>query len=115
MNENFYELKNNQAYYFTDEINRYYFTGLKTTDGNLIIKGNEKTLYIDSRYYSYAKEFLEGKCNVVLFKNYEEFFEALKNQGIDELFVDYTVMTVAEYEQILSHGFKVSAQKNLPE
>ncbi|MBS1455577.1 MAG: aminopeptidase P family protein [Clostridia bacterium] len=108
MNENFYELKDNQAYYFTDEINRYYFTGLKTTDGNLIIKGNEKTLYIDSRYYSYAKEFLEGKCNVVLFKNYEDFFEALKNQGIDELFVDYTVMTVAEYEQILSHGFKVS-------
>ncbi len=108
MDGNFYKLNDGQAYLFTDDVNRYYFTGLKSSAGNLVITANEKLLYIDSRYYSYAKEFLQGKVEVVLFTSYEGFVLALKNRGIKELLLDYTVTTVSEYERIIALGFAVS-------
>ncbi len=107
MKNEFYEILDNQAYLFTDEINRFYFTKLKSTAGHLLITNKEKYLFIDSRYYSYAKEFLNGKVNVVLFKGMDEFNEALKEMNINEIFVDYSVMTVNEYKKYLSFGLNV--------
>ncbi len=103
----FTELQDYQAYFITDSINRYYFTGLNSTAGNLVITNKGQSLFIDDRYYSYAKDFLSKKVNVYKFTDDDCFFAYLKNAGITELFVDYSIFSVREYNRLIEKGFSV--------
>jgi Xaa-Pro aminopeptidase len=104
----FNDLKPNQAYLILDDKTRFYFTGLNSTAGHLFLSSKGKTLYIDSRYYYHAKDFLANKVNVNLLKTTDAVFKEVLSNGVDELFIDYNLVTVSEYNKLLSYGFKVS-------
>ncbi|MCQ2399988.1 MAG: aminopeptidase P family N-terminal domain-containing protein, partial [Clostridia bacterium] len=97
-----------KAYLVFDEKTRYYFTGLNSSDGYLVVSDEGKTLFIDSRYFSYAKEFLNGKVNVELYSSLKQVFDFLLSKGIEEIFVDFSLTTVAEYERLKKFGIKIS-------
>ena len=103
----FNDLKPNQAYLILDDKTRFYFTGLNSTAGHLFLSSKGKTLYIDSRYYYHAKDFLANKVNVNLLKTTDAVFKEVLSNGVDELFIDYNLVTVSEYNKLLSYGFKV--------
>ncbi|MBO5285587.1 MAG: aminopeptidase P family protein [Clostridia bacterium] len=101
------DLKPNQAYLILDDKTRYYFTGLQSSAGHLFLTSKGKTLYIDSRYYYHANEVLAGKVDVKLLKTTDAVFKEVLSSGIDELFIDYSLVTVSEYIKLLTYGFKV--------
>ena len=106
LNDLIKSVKPNSAYLFFDEINRFYFTGFKSTAGYLLITDSCATLYIDNRYYHHAVSTLQG-VQVKPFTTFDDFIVELKNLGILQLFIDYSVVTVEEYNQFIFNGFKV--------
>lgn len=100
-------LKPNSAYLFFDEINRFYFTGFKSTAGYLLITNDLATFYVDKRYYYHAVNAIKDIC-VKPFTNFNDLVSDLHGLRVQELLLDYSIVTVEEYNQFLSNGFNIS-------
>ena len=83
----------------TDEVNRRYFTQMKSSAGTVLVFPEESYLIIDSRYIEKARATAVG-CTVILEGRGEERFaqmnELIKKHGAKEIAIDSQTCTVSQ-------------------
>ena len=91
--------KNGECYFFTDRLNRRYFSGVDIADGYLIVC-DEFVYFTDARYYSAAKKTLD-KLGIIakLYKSTADIRDYLRSRGITSAYMDFSRTTLAEYAE----------------
>lgn len=92
------KLPENSCALVTSDINRRYFTGMKSSAGVLIIFGGAAYLIIDFRYIEKAEETVKD-CRVIKQdKLYEQIGGLIKKHGAENVLIENETMTVAELD-----------------
>ena len=81
-------LEKDQAVLILSPVNRLYFTGFKSSAGNLIITKNRAVFLIDFRYYEKAVKNISHLEVLLLKKTYSQIMEILKTENIKTLFLE---------------------------
>ena len=108
-------LKSKQAVLITDDNNRFYFTGMRSSAGNLLITSDESYLLIDFRYFEKAKKTVTGTKAVLCEKLFEQLTEILESHGIENLLLESDTLTVSAFGVFKKNldSFEVSASREL--
>lgn len=84
----------------TSDVNRRYFTGMKSSAGTLLVFSDEAYLIIDSRYYEKASRTVIG-CSVILQDDlYKQINELLADHDAAKLSLEAANVTVAELDRL---------------
>ena len=96
------------AYLITDRITRRYLTEIDVQEGVLLCL-ESKTFYLsDARYFTLLKEKLKGLDIVpVLYSGGESVKQVLKDNKIKNLYLDFSITTVEEFNKYKKLGFKI--------
>lgn len=91
----------------TDRLTRKYLSGVDIAEGVLVV-GLTTAYFTDSRYFYAAKEKLvKVGIPAKLYTGIDSVMEFIKNAGADTVLVDYSTVTVKEYNEYLSFGLKI--------
>ncbi|MGN0642831.1 MAG: M24 family metallopeptidase [Huintestinicola sp.] len=94
------KLPENSCALITSDINRRYFTGMKSSAGVCAVFKNEAYLIIDFRYIEKARSVVKD-CKVVLMESmYEQLSELIKKHNADTIMIESASMTVAELDSL---------------
>jgi len=84
----------------TSDINRRYFTGMKSSAGVLAVFNDEAYLIIDFRYIEKARDTVTD-CNVIeMTDTYSQLEELIKKHDCRQLFIEDETMTVASLKRL---------------
>jgi len=105
------------AYLISDDINRFYFTGFKSTYGHLLITPFVSKLFIDERYSLDAVKELPLNVELVVVKPYEALSvikKFLKDSNISNIGIDFTSYTLSESAKLREElsGIEISDASN---
>lgn len=101
------KLKDNFAVLLTDETQRMYFTGFKSSFGYVIVTKTKTAFFTDKRYAYAAENNLKVKgIEVFVFSGLDEIKKYLTELGIKTIGIDYTLTTVDEFKSLKALGFK---------
>lgn len=90
-------LKDDECALFTDEVNRRYFTKMKSSAGAVLIFKQAAYLIIDFRYYEKAKKQVTD-CEVIEQNRlYHQVNELIKKHGVGRVVVDENSVTLSEF------------------
>lgn len=96
------------ALLITDKNTRKYFTNVNLSEGIVIITKNQTVCFTDARYFFAAKEKLESAGVIPkLLIGLEGVKDYLTEFGVEDLLIDFTKETVADYEKYKELGFNV--------
>lgn len=96
------------AYLITDRITRRYLTEIDVAEGVLLCLEGKRFYLSDARYFTLLKEKLKGfDITPVLFEGQESVKQVLKDNKIKNLYLDYSITTVEEFNQYKKFGFKI--------
>ena len=94
------KLPDNACALITSDVNRRYFTGMRSSAGTLIIFPENAYLIIDSRYIEKARDTVSD-CDVILQeKLYEQLTELIKTNRSEQLMVESDTLTLTEFERL---------------
>ena len=93
-------LEKNQALLIYNDDNRFYFTGMRSSAGTLLVTKEESYLFIDFRYFEKAKETVKGSCVELSTNRTKQLKEKLKKHKIDTIFFESDFITVSQFEQL---------------
>ncbi len=101
-------LKDGSALLVTDRLSRKYFSGVDVAEGVVVVKDGV-TVFADARYfYAVEKSCKKVGVNSKLYSGLESVKDFLAKLNVDELFIDYRVTTLREYEGYKTFGVKLS-------
>ncbi len=84
----------------TSDINRRYFTGMKSSAGTAVIFKHTAFLLIDFRYFEKAEETVKG-CRVILDKkHWEQLNTLISENGAKQVWVESNTLTLGEFESL---------------
>ncbi len=87
-----------EAMLITSDCNRFYFTGLKSSAGTVVITKTNSYLLIDFRYIEKAKSVVKS-CKILLSQRLDsEIKEILTNDGIKKLYVEAFNLSISQFE-----------------
>nr|MDE6591657.1 aminopeptidase P family protein [Oscillospiraceae bacterium] len=96
-----------------DDINRRYFTGMKSSAGVVAVFKDAAYLVIDFRYIEKARETVTG-CEVIEQKKlYEQLGELIKKHGAKEIWAERDKITLSAFDRMkkgLAHSGALEAQ-----
>ena len=91
----------------TDRLTRKYLTGIDVAEGYLVT-GNTTAYFTDARYFYAAKQKLSAVgIRAELYEGLDKVMDFVKNSGANRLFVDYSTVTVKEFNEYSSFGLPV--------
>jgi Xaa-Pro aminopeptidase len=99
----------------TSDVNRRYFTGMKSSAGTVVVFRNEAYLIIDFRYIEKARSTVKN-AHVIEQKNlYRQLNELLIKHSAENVAIESKTMTVAELSQLKKalNGFEIIADDSL--
>lgn len=99
----------------TSDINRRYYSGMKSSAGTLLVFPEDAYLIIDFRYYEKACETVSD-CEVILQnKTYEQIIELLKKHRTDKVYIESENMTVSDFNTYRERleGFEIDSSDTL--
>ncbi len=89
-------LEENTCVLIDSDVNRRYFTGMKSSAGTLLVFRDAAYFIIDFRYIEKAKKTVHG-CDVILQnKLYEQLCSLIEKHGAKKVFIDSSVCTVQQ-------------------
>lgn len=92
------QLPENACALITSDVNRRYFTGMKSSAGTLIVFKNSAYLIIDSRYIEKAQDTVTD-CEVIKQERlYTQLSDLIAENHAEELWVESDTMTLSEFE-----------------
>lgn len=92
-------LENNEAAIITNDKNRFYFTGFKSSAGIVIITKQSAYFLIDFRYFEKAKREVENLKVLLLEKTYFQIREILQHCGVKKVLLETEDLTVADFKR----------------
>ncbi len=102
-----HSFSNKNACLITDEITGKYIMGTSLNEGYLIL-ADENTCFVDARYFFGVKETLESLgINAKLYTSIEDLKTFLQSIGTEKLFIDFSKVTVKEYNEYKKFGFSI--------
>ena len=110
-------LNSDEAALITDSNNRFYFSGMSSSAGSVLITKDASYLLIDFRYYEKAKNTVND-CTVLLCeKLYIQLTELLKKHNIKKVLCESDTLTVSAFNSIKENldDYEVSASGGLSE
>lgn len=100
-------LKGNFAVILTDESERMYFTGFKSSFGYVVITKNKTAFFTDKRYVYAAEESLKNTgIQVFVYTGLDAIKNYLTNLEVKTVGIDYSLTTVEEFKSLKALGFK---------
>ncbi|MBP0957102.1 MAG: aminopeptidase P family protein [Oscillospiraceae bacterium] len=94
------QLPENACALITSDVNRRYFTGMKSSAGTIIVFKNSAYLIIDSRYIEKARDTVTD-CDVIKQERlYTQLSELIAENHAEELWVESDTMTLSEFERL---------------
>lgn len=96
------QLENNQAMLITSGVNRFYYTGFKSSAGVVVITKNNAYLLIDFRYIEKAKATVKCLDVILSQRQSSEIYELLKKHQIKSLFLESDSVSIGEYSSYQS-------------
>ena len=73
----------NSAFVIKSDVNRFYYTGFRSSAGCLLVTKNSATLFVDFRYYEAATKTVSQGIEVVCYNRlYESLNDVIKKQDI---------------------------------
>ncbi len=97
-------LRKNAVYLITNSADRFYFTSFSSSEGFVIISGDNKFFIVDSRYYFSAKKRVKNGFKVIN-GSFEKALEILKSFSQKELFVSFEKTSLAFSKTLEGEGF----------
>lgn len=109
------KLNPGQAYLITDNTNRFYFTGMHSSAGYLLITEKEAWLLIDFRYFEKAKNTVKSVEILLLDKFFSQLSRLLKDRNIKTLLLESDTLTVSAFENFKNNliDFEILASQEL--
>ena len=99
--------KNYDLVLITDEKERLYFLGFHSTAGYVLITPEKKYFVVDDRYVKAAEKALTKKgVKVLRGSDYSFLKQFAEENGCKTIAVDFTKITVSEYEEMKKLGFE---------
>ena len=96
------------AYLITDDLTVKYLTGVDIKEGYLFVTDKSMKCYTDARYFYAAKQMLSSVgVEAGLYKGEESLSEFLAERQIENLFIDYSKVTVKDYENYKKFGVEI--------
>ncbi len=89
--------KENYCALITSDINRRYFSGMKSSAGAVLIFPEYAYLLIDFRYFEKASEVVTCCETILMKKYYEQIKDLLKKHGTEKIYIESECMTVSEF------------------
>ncbi|MBQ9480676.1 MAG: aminopeptidase P family protein [Clostridia bacterium] len=97
-----------KLYLITDEKQRLYFTGFASSAGYVLLFPDGMTFVVDDRYSYAAKKLLASKGITVESGTGYGFLKAYaEDRKVETIGVDFTKLTVSEYERLQGEGFNL--------
>lgn len=93
-------LKDNQAAFITDGNNRFYFTGMRSSAGAVVITKKECFLLIDFRYYEKAVKTVKSAKVILCEKLYAQVNGILKECKIQTVLTEADTITLAAFKNL---------------
>ncbi len=85
------------AFLITSGINRYYYTGFKSSAGALLITKNSATLLLDFRYFEAGQSVVKDPITVVCYKKlFDEINTIISYEGVKALIVEEDYVTISQ-------------------
>lgn len=108
-------LKADEAALITDDHNRFYFTGMRSSAGALVITKEVSYLLIDFRYFEKAKTIAAGVEVLLCERLYAQLNELLKKHNIKTVLTETDTVTVASFNSIKKNlaDFVVNSSEEL--
>ena len=102
-----FKFDNKNACLVFDDLTSEYLIGAPLEEGYLVV-ADKKTCFIDARSYLGVKDALIKKgVEVRLFKTISFIKDFLAEIGTENLYLDFSKVSVKKYNEILSFGFKI--------
>ena len=88
----------NSAFVIKSDVNRFYYTGFRSSAGCLLVTKNSATLFVDFRYYEAATKTVSQEIDVVCYNRlYESLNDVIKKQDISSVCFEDAFITVSEF------------------
>ena len=87
----------------TSDINRRYFTGMKSSAGVVVAFRNKAYLIIDFRYIEKARNTVKNAEVIEQKKLYQQISQLLKEHSVSSLAIEAQTMTVSTLNSIRNH------------
>ena len=103
-------LNESQAAIISNDHNRFYFTGMTSSAGTVVITKGGAYAFYDFRYIEKAKQTVKN-CKVILAeKLYLQIKEMLKSEGVSEIFIETDTVTLDGFTRLKTalEGFTIS-------
>ncbi len=102
-----HSFSNKNACLITDEIMGKYIMGTTLDEGYLVL-ADRKTLFVDARYFFGVKDELNKLgVEVKLYSSIEDVKDFLTEIGTEKLFIDFSKVTVKEYNEYKKFGLQI--------
>lgn len=108
-------LNKNEALLITNENNRFYFIGMRSSAGTLVILKEEVYFIIDFRYFEKAKEMVNSATVLLQNSLFNDLKTIFKKHNIEEILLEPDTVTLREYESFKNNlpEFKVFAKAEI--
>ena len=93
-------LKDNDAALILSPVNRFYLTGIKTSDGALFITRKTAYLLVDSRYYEIAYKNKDGFSVVLLTDFNSQISKAIADNNINSVIIETDYISIEKYKSL---------------
>lgn len=97
--------KNIECALITSDVNRRYFTSMKSSDGTIAVFRDKAYLFIDFRYIEKARETVTSAEVVEQKKLYPQLAELFRSRGVKNMAIESQTMTVSRLN-VLKKNFK---------
>ncbi len=86
------------AFLIKSDVNRFYYSGFRSSAGFVLITAESATLLVDFRYFEAATKTVDKSINVVCYKKaFESINEILKAENISSVYVEKDFVTLSEF------------------
>ena len=102
-----FKFDNYEIALITDEKERLYYLGFHSTAGYVVVTKDSVSFVVDNRYFKAAERALKKNgVNVILGTDYTALTEIASELGAKRIGVDFTKITVSEYEGLKTLGYE---------
>ena len=92
-------LDKSQAALITDDVNRFYLTGMKSSAGIVVVTQKQAFLLIDFRYYEKAVSVAQGVKVILLEKTFEQLKDVFSAQNIKTVLLEEDNTTLSDFNR----------------
>lgn len=95
------------AFLISSDVNRFYYSGFRSSAGFVLITALSATLLVDFRYFEAATKIVDKCVNIVCYKKaFDTINEIIKAENISQIYIENGFVTLSEFS-VMKDSFSV--------